>query len=151
MWITSQCVFVAQLCLTLCDPMDCSPPGFPSPGYLPDPGIKPRCPALLVDSLLSELPGKPTLKREGKVYGRQVSTNLQCCVSFWCIAKWFNYIYILFQLPSYLSDKESACQAEDMGLTPGSGRSPGGGNGNPLQCSCLENPMERSWPGSDLV
>ena len=36
--------------------------------------------------------------------------------------------------------KESACKAGDLGLTPGSGRSPGEGNGNPLQCSCLENP-----------
>ena len=42
--------------------------------------------------------------------------------------------------------KESACNAEDSGLTPGSGRSPGEGNGNPLQYSCLENPMERgAW------
>ena len=32
---------------------------------------------------------------------------------------------------------------KDMGLIPGLGRSPGGGHGNPLQCSCLENPMER--------
>ena len=31
----------------------------------------------------------------------------------------------------------------DVGLIPGLGRSPGGGNGNPLQYSCLENPMER--------
>ena len=36
--------------------------------------------------------------------------------------------------------------AGDKGLTPGSRRSPGEGNGNPLQCSCLENPMDReSW------
>ena len=34
----------------------------------------------------------------------------------------------------------------DMGLIPGSGRSPGGGNGNPLQCSSLGNPMDRgAW------
>ena len=34
----------------------------------------------------------------------------------------------------------------DMGLIPGSGRSPGGGNGNPLEYSCLENPMDRgTW------
>ena len=69
---------VAQLCLTLCDPMDCSPPGFSvpgifqarilesllslglsSPGDLPDPGIEPRSPALQADSLPPELPGKP--------------------------------------------------------------------------------------------
>ena len=39
--------------------------------------------------------------------------------------------------------KESACNAGDLGSIPGSGRSPGKGHGNPLQCSCLENPMDR--------
>ena len=44
------------------------------------------------------------------------------------------------------SDKESSCNAGDAGLIPGLGRSPGGGNGNPLQCLCLENPMDRgAW------
>ena len=39
-----------------------------------------------------------------------------------------------------------AGDVRDMGSTPGSGRSPGGGNGNPLQCSCMENPMDRgTW------
>ena len=37
--------------------------------------------------------------------------------------------------------KASACNAEDLGLIPGSGRSLGEGNGNPLQYSCLENSM----------
>jgi len=42
--------------------------------------------------------------------------------------------------------KESACNAGDLGLIPGSGRSPGEGNGNLLQYSCLENPMDRgAW------
>ena len=43
--------------------------------------------------------------------------------------------------------KESACKVGDPGLIPGSGRSPGEENGNPLQDSCLENPMDRraSW------
>ena len=35
--------------------------------------------------------------------------------------------------------KHPLAKAGDAGLIPGSGRSPGGGNGNPLQCSCLEN------------
>ena len=35
-----------------------------------------------------------------------------------------------------------AGDARQVGSTPGSGRTPGGGNGNPLQCSCLENPMD---------
>ena len=38
--------------------------------------------------------------------------------------------------------KASACNAGDLGLIPRSGRSPGEGNGNPLQYSCLENPMD---------
>ena len=41
----------------------------------------------------------------------------------------------------WLSGKESACNVGDLGSIPGSGRSPGEGNGNPLQYSCLENPM----------
>ena len=42
--------------------------------------------------------------------------------------------------------KLPSATAGDVGLIPGLGRSPGGGNGNPLQYSCLENPMERgAW------
>ena len=49
-------------------------------------------------------------------------------------------------LHQWLSGKEYACNAGDAGLIPGSGRSPGGGHGNPLQYSCLENPMDRgAW------
>ena len=73
-----------QSCLTLCDPIDCSPPascpwGFsrqeylsglpcPSPGDIPNPGIEPRSPALLTDSLPSESPaGKPKNTRVGRL------------------------------------------------------------------------------------
>ena len=46
-------------------------------------------------------------------------------------------------------DKESICNARDLDSIPGLGRSPGEGNGNPLQYSCLENPMERgAWQGT---
>ena len=50
-------------------------------------------------------------------------------------------------LPRWLIDKESACQcSRDAGSISGLGRSAGGGNGNPIQCFCLENPMERgAW------
>ena len=66
--------FVTESCLTLCDPINCSPPGSsvdedstskntgvpcPPPEDLPNPGIKPRSPSLQADSLLSEPPGKP--------------------------------------------------------------------------------------------
>ena len=57
--------------------------------------------------------------------------------------------------PWWLSSKESACSAGDPGdksLIPGSERFPGVGNGNPLQYSCLENPMRRGawWAVSPL-
>ena len=44
--------------------------------------------------------------------------------------------------PGGSDGKESACNAEDPCSVSGSGRSPGEGNGDPLQYSCLENPME---------
>jgi len=46
-------------------------------------------------------------------------------------------------LPYSSVGKESACSAGDLGSIPGLERFPGEGNGNPLQCSCLENPMDR--------
>ena len=46
-------------------------------------------------------------------------------------------------LPGGLDRKESACSKGDPGSTPGSGRSPGEGNGYPLQYSCMENSMDR--------
>ena len=55
----------------------------------------------------------------------------------------------LWAFPSGSVGKESACnagEARDMGLISGSGRSPGEGHSNPLQCSCLENPLDRgAW------
>ena len=70
---------VTQSCLTLCDPVDCSPPGsfvhvisqsgnwtgfqFPSPGNLPDPRIKSAFPALAASFFTAVPPGKPLLMR----------------------------------------------------------------------------------------
>ena len=54
--------------------------------------------------------------------------NTRLGVSWWC------------------SGKDSAYNAGDKGSIPGSGRPPGVGNGNPLQYSCLENPIDRgAW------
>ena len=48
--------------------------------------------------------------------------------------------------PGGSGSKESACNAGDLGSIPGLGRSPGGRHGNPLQYSCLQNPMDRgAW------
>ena len=51
------------------------------------------------------------------------------------------YVYRAFLSGS--DGKESACKVGDPGSIPGLGRAPGEGNGNPLQYSCLENPMDR--------
>ena len=49
---------------------------------------------------------------------------------------------IMWGFPGGSEGKASACNAGDPGSIPGSGRSLGEGNGNPLQYSCLENPMD---------
>ena len=61
-------------------------------------------------------------------------------------------VYILLNYSIYAGfpgspdGKESACSVGDLGLIPGLRRSPGEGNGYPLQYSCLENPMDRgAW------
>ena len=59
-------------------------------------------------------------------------------------------VILLPGFPGGSDGKEFACNAGDLGLIPGWGRSPGGGHGNPLQYSCLENPMERgAWWATD--
>ena len=68
--------------------------------------------------------------------------------SFWVPGTWISFIlfFLLWPcqrcFPSGSDGEESACSAEDPGLIPELGRSPGEGNGNPLQYSCLENPMD---------
>ena len=58
-------------------------------------------------------------------------------------------VYYVLGLPQWLSSNESACNAGDAidsGSIPGLGRSPGEGNGYPLQYFCLANPMDRgAW------
>ena len=55
-------------------------------------------------------------------------------------------LHIIWGFPGSPDGKESACNAGDPGSIPGSGRSSGEGNDNPLQYSCLENPMDRgTW------
>ena len=68
------------------------------------------------------------------------------------VVRFTNYV-VLCSFKPYISlngdsdGKESTCNAGNAGLSPGSGRSLGEGNGNPLQYSCLKNPMDRgaSW------
>ena len=50
--------------------------------------------------------------------------------------------FLILGFPGGSDGKVCACNAENLGSIPGSGRSPGEGNDNPLQCSCLENPRD---------
>ena len=62
------------------------------------------------------------------------------------IFKFSSNVTLLKGFPGDSDSKESTCNAGDLGLVPGFGRSAGEGNGNPLQYSCLENPMDRgAW------
>ena len=79
-------------------------------------------------------------------------TRSQTSLSDWTeLGKYLTVEQLDHGLPLRLSGKESTCNAgdkEDPGLIPGSGRSPGGGHGSPLQYSCLENPHgQRSLAG----
>ena len=102
-------VKVSQMCLTLCDPMDCSPPGSFFHGILQarilewvanpfsrgssHPGIEPRCPAVQADSLPSEPPGKPNNTRVGslplfqRIFPIQ-ELNWVCCIAGRFFTSW---------------------------------------------------------------
>ena len=67
------------------------------------------------------------------IYGQFTKEHI-CLYKLFLIASGF---------PHSSFGKESACNAGDLGSIPGLGRSPGEGNGNPLQYSCLENYMEK--------
>ena len=54
-----------------------------------------------------------------------------------------NFLNHFWGFPDGSNGRASACNAGDLGSFPGSGRSPGEGNGNPLKYSCLENSMDR--------
>ena len=71
--------------------------------------------------------------------------NVCVCVCV-CITTSSSSFHLLMDFPCSSVSKESACNAGDPGLIPGSGRSLGEGNGSPFQYSCLESPMNRgAW------
>ena len=76
------------------------------------------------------------------------SSLLPTMVEYLCLGNWqITTNQGLWQgLPWWLSGKEFTSSTGATGSIPGSGRSPGGGHGNPLQYSCLENPLDRgAW------
>ena len=75
---------------------------------------------------------------EGKIF--KMGKNFRPTCGFFCC------VFVSWGLPCSSDSKQSACNAEDPGSIPGLGRSSKEGNGNPLQYSCLENPMDRgAW------
>ena len=173
-----------QSCLTLCDPIDGSPPGSPVPGILQARTLewvaisfsKAWKWKLKVKSLsrvwlwatswTGAYQAPPSMGFSSQEYWSGVPLpspaicihifnsfffNTKHWVEFPVLYSRFSlviyfilsFIYIYMGFPGGSDGKESACNAGDLGLIPRLGRSPGEGNGNPLQYSCLENPMDR--------
>ena len=102
---------------------------------------------------LNELLANPIFSKIGEVgaYDCQkivVNEKMKLKISVFLVYKCFKIIFKKkhTDTPSWLSGKESVCNTEDPGSIPGSERPCGEGNGNPFQCSCLENSMNRgAW------
>ena len=77
----------------------------------------------------------------------QAISHLPLCLPWKSAMKLFLFTFLEWWGFTGGSDsKESSCNAGDLGSTPGLGRPSGEGNSNPLQCSCLENSMDReAW------
>ena len=76
----------------------------------------------------------------------ELGCNCRCVAGLWkSYPNWrFGGTHLVAQpVKNPLAMQETTCSAGDPGSMPGSGRSPGEGNGNPLQYYCLENPMDR--------
>ena len=72
--------------------------------------------------------------------------NYSNCLKYFSLKKRNVSLDCIFDFPGDSDDKVSVYNAGDLGSIPGLGRFPGEGNGNPLQYSCLENPMDRgAW------
>ena len=154
-------------CVQLYDPMDCSPPrssvqgilqarilewvAFPSPGDLPDPGIKPRAPALQADALPSEPPGNPLIgmtlciNPDSSVGKESPAVQDTGSIPRGRKIRWRRDRLptpVFLEFPCGSADKGSACNERDLVSIPEWGRSPGEGKGYPLQDSGLENSMD---------
>ena len=91
-------------------------------------------------------PGQGTKFLQTVWWGQKINNN------FYFFFFFFYFLTGVMGFSCGSAGKESACNAGNLGSIPGLERSPGGGNGNPLQYSCLESSMDRgAWwatPGS---
>ena len=119
---------VAQSCLTLCDPLDYTAHG-------------------ILQARILEWVAVPFSRGFSQPRDQtQVSHIVGGFFTSWAHIILSHHFILGFTGGS--DSKESACNAGDLGLIPGLGRSPGGGHRNPLQYSCLENPRgQRSLAG----
>ena len=104
--------------------------------------MSPDFPSLAGRFFTTESPGKPLYYAFVQIY-IYIYVYLYICVYIYIFTNTYLCIY---DFPGGSDTKESACNAGDLGLTPGSGRFPGEGNGNSSQQSWLENSMDRgAW------
>ena len=162
-----------QLCPTLCDPVNCSPPGVLSMGFsrqeywsglpcpppdLPNSGVKPAfltSPALAGRFFTTSTTWE-ALKNVIDIVKLPSGcwANLYFCHQHELLPngscrreniKVWSLLIVCERLPWWLSGTESSCHCR-CGLIPRLGKSSGEGNGYPLQYACLENPMDRgAW------
>ena len=139
--------------------MDCSPPGSSVHGILQTQGSDPHLLCLLHwqgGSLSLAPPGKPKLEGLFSTGSRKRETvgvkhmpmnfTTELNLKFILLTHIYSVPFRHCGLPRWLSSKEYACQCKRPKFDPGSERSPGEGNGNPLQYSCLGNSMDRgAW------
>ena len=133
-------MLVAQLGLTLCNPIDCSPPGSTVHEIFPA-RIKGVCCHFLLQGIFPIKGLTP-----GLLHCRQILYRLSYK------GRSDSYLFLII-FPGGTSVKEHACMpanaedSRDASLIPESGRSPGGGHGNPLQYFCLEKKVPTEEPG----
>ena len=133
-----------QSCLILCGPMDCSPPGCSVHGI-----FQARILALVAISYSRDLPDpriQPTYLMFPALAGGLFTTSAtrEAHTSLQTLGSYHDFSWVS---PGGSDCKELACNTGDLALTPGLGRSPGEGNGSPLQRSCLENATDRHLVG----
>ena len=143
-WYAVLC-WVTQSCLTLCDPLDCSQPGSSVHGDSPGKNIGVNA---VPFSRGSSWPRDQL--QVPHIVGESFTIWATREPYSWCSTR---QTPLIIDFSTVLSNtgsdgKGSACNAGDLGLIPGSGRSPGEGPGNPLQYFYLGNSMDRGawWP-----
>ena len=115
----------------------------------PQPEMEPPPPALEGEGLTTGLPGKayPSPLLHSLIYLFQKRRQASSSKALAAHCTWLEFNNrTLWSFPGGSDGKESACDAGEPYSTPGSGRSPGQGNGNPIRDFCLKNPMDRgAW------